>query len=135
MRWLFVLLVVLNGFYFVWSQLEAPVRPKEIAGAAAGRPASKDIRLLSEGGDGPGCLYLGGYADRGGLAPLLERLQAQGIEARAYALSASAGGGHWARIPPQRREAVDDQVVERLSKDIKDLKRKIMMCEGIATPE
>ena len=30
MRWLFLLLVVLNIFYFIWHQQEAPLKAKEV---------------------------------------------------------------------------------------------------------
>ena len=34
MRWLFLLLVVLNIFYYVWRQQEAPPRVKEVVSLA-----------------------------------------------------------------------------------------------------
>jgi len=30
MRWLFLLLLVLNVFYYVWHQQEAPLRAKDV---------------------------------------------------------------------------------------------------------
>ncbi|MBD1552994.1 hypothetical protein [Pseudomonas typographi] len=140
MRWLFVLLLVLNGFYFVWSQLEAPVTPKEIDGLASARPAGQDIRLLSERqakppAQGENCLYLGGFADRQALGPLLEHLAAAQVQAQPYALHGPQGPVHWLRVAPQSRELVGDQTLAELSRNIKDLKHQIMPCEGIATAE
>ena len=44
MRWLFLLLLVLNVFYYIWHQQEAPLRAKDVTplslyrGFAAGYP-------------------------------------------------------------------------------------------------
>lgn len=64
MRWLLMLLVVLNVFYFIWHQQEAPLRGKEIISLSLYKGSKQDIRLLSEAGaqklpveDG-GCIYL-----------------------------------------------------------------------------
>lgn len=140
MRWLFVLMVVLNGFYFIWSHLEAPVKPKEVAGRASSRPAGQDIRLLSESQRAPGppqvgnCLYLGGFAERETLSPLLERLAAARVEAAPY-VERGRASLHWARVAPSSRESLSAHALSDLSRDIKDLKDKIMPCEGIATAE
>lgn len=34
MRWLFLLFLVLNLFYYVWHQQQAPLRPKEVESLA-----------------------------------------------------------------------------------------------------
>ena len=71
MRWLFLLLLVLNGFYYVWHQQEAPLRAKDVTPLSLYRGSQQDIRLLSEAGEAAkdkgkaaqpdsGCLYLGG---------------------------------------------------------------------------
>lgn len=48
MRWLFLLLVVLNIFYYVWRQQEAPPRVKEVASLALYKGSKQDIQLLKE---------------------------------------------------------------------------------------
>ena len=44
MRWLFLLLVVLNVFYYVWHQQEAPLRAKDVTRFAAGYPSAERNR-------------------------------------------------------------------------------------------
>lgn len=48
MRWLFLLLLVLNAFYYVWHQQEAPLRAKDVTPLSLYRGSQQDIRLLSE---------------------------------------------------------------------------------------
>ena len=46
MRWMFLLLVVLNLFYYVWHQQQAPLRAKEVAPTSSYQGARKDIAEL-----------------------------------------------------------------------------------------
>lgn len=48
MRWLFLLLLVLNVFYYVWHQQEAPLRAKDVTPLALYKGSQQDIQLLSE---------------------------------------------------------------------------------------
>lgn len=48
MRWLFLLLVVLNIFYFVWLQQEAPLKAKEVLSLSLYKGSKQEIQLLSE---------------------------------------------------------------------------------------
>ena len=77
MRWLFLLLLVLNAFYYVWHQQEAPLRAKDVTPLSLYRGPQQDIRLLSESSDSVSrrdrakapeaqntCLYIGGFADQ-----------------------------------------------------------------------
>jgi hypothetical protein len=48
MRWLFLLLLVLNVFYYIWHQQEAPLRAKDVTPLSLYRGSQQDIRLLSE---------------------------------------------------------------------------------------
>ena len=76
MRWLFLFLLVLNLFYYVWHQQQAPLRAKEVVPISLRHEVRQDIRLLSESGgtqprrerpsDGVSgaaevCMYLGGF--------------------------------------------------------------------------
>ena len=51
MRWLFLLLLVLNVFYYIWHQQEAPLRAKDVTPLSLYRGSQQDIRLLSEATD------------------------------------------------------------------------------------
>lgn len=142
MRWLFLLLLVLNVFYFGWSQLEAPVQPKEITALAPKRNGAGDIRLLSEaaapGGAqsrGQSCLFLGGYSAAAQLEVLAGRLKSARVQASVYQTQEGAARLYWLRVAPASKEVVDDAALSEVASDIKDLKRKIMPCEGIATAE
>jgi len=55
MRWLFLLLVVLNVFYYVWHQQEAPLRVKEVAPLALYKGSQQEIRCPASGWSAPGC--------------------------------------------------------------------------------
>ena len=48
MRWLFLLLIVLNIFYCVWHLQGTPLRGKEVISLSLYKGAQQDIRLLSE---------------------------------------------------------------------------------------
>lgn len=48
MRWLFLLLLVLNVFYYVWHQQEAPLKVKEVAPLSLYKGNQQEIRLLRE---------------------------------------------------------------------------------------
>src|SRR3989338_2274955 len=50
MRWSFLLLLVLNLFYYVWHQQQAPLRVKEVTPLSMHQGVRQDIRLLSESG-------------------------------------------------------------------------------------
>lgn len=76
MRWLFLLLLVLNTFYYIWHQQEAPLRAKDVTPLSLYKGSQQDIRLLSEAADAArdkgkaiqvdnGCLYLGGFSSGG----------------------------------------------------------------------
>lgn len=148
MRWLFLLLVVLNVFYAVWHQQEAPMRPKEVASQSLYKGAHQDIRLLSESESGQArgaatakpqvdnenCLYVGGFSRLEPLAPVSQRLVSLDISARAVAVNGPDGVSHWLRISPEARRLLDETLLQRLSNDFKDLKQKIMLCGGLQVP-
>lgn len=139
MRWLFLLLLILNVFYYVWHQQEAPMQAKEVAPLAAHSAGQHDIHLLSEakkdGAGGQDCLYLGGYAGSEALAPLQQRLAAEKINAVPRQLKPEQGGGYWLRVGTPGQSLPDEAMVRGVSRDMNDLKHQIMPCEGIATGE
>ncbi|WP_277963921.1 hypothetical protein [Pseudomonas sp. RIT-To-2] len=148
MRWLFLLLVVLNVFYAVWHQQVAPMRPKEVASLSLYKGAHQDIKLLSESDAGQtrgaaaakpavdteNCLYVGGFSRLEQLAPVEQRLTSLDISSRAVAVNAPEGVSHWLRISPEARRLLDETLLQRLSNDFKDLKQKIMLCGGLQVP-
>ncbi|MDD2057078.1 hypothetical protein N5D52_17185 [Pseudomonas sp. GD03860] len=142
MRWLFLLLVVLNGVYYVWHQQEAPLKAKEVAPLSLYKGSQQGIRLLSESeqdkrpseGDQE-CLYVGGLATKEQLNALRQRLLALDVEALPVIGRLGDSGGLWLQVAPQSRRLLDQTLLGVLSRDFKDLKHKIMLCEGIATGE
>ncbi|AZD18357.1 hypothetical protein PUP66_28025 [Pseudomonas chlororaphis] len=146
MRWLFLLLLVLNVFYYVWHQQEAPLRAKEVTPLTLYKGAQQDIRLLSEssgalsrrdkGGSAQAdCLYIGGFARRDQAQMLEQRLSALGAEVRLKSLGLPDASGYWLRVAPESKHLLDDSLLQNLAKEFNELKHKIMSCEGIATAE
>lgn len=143
MRWLFLLLIVLNVFYFVWHQQEAPLRAKDVTPLSLYRGSQQDIRLLSEtGGEGrkgegvprQQCLFLGGLSEEDAIARLQLRLSAMKVGAQ-LARKDAAGSGYWLRVAPDGQRLLGDQQIQNLSKEFNELKHKIMLCEGVAPAE
>ena len=148
MRWLFLLLLILNGFYYIWHQQEAPLRAKDVTPLSLYRNTQQDIRLLSESSDAVvrkdrakasdaqnTCLYIGGFADQRQAQFLEQRLTSLDIKVKVQLLSAPDAQGYWLRVAPESRRLADDLPFENLAKEFNELKHKIMLCEGIATLE
>lgn len=142
MRWLFLLLLVLNVFYYIWSQQDAPLRPKEVAPLSLYKNGRQDIRLLSESAGGPAggavgaqCLYVGGFPAREQLVGMQRRFSDLGVQGVVVMLRAQEGGGAWVRVTQQTQVLLDESALQALSNEFNGLKHKIMQCEGIATGE
>ncbi|WP_332769282.1 hypothetical protein [Pseudomonas koreensis] len=137
MRWLFLLLVVLNVFYYVWHQQEAPLRAKDVTPLSLYRGSQQDIRLLSEsngymgGGQQQDCLFLGGLARQESIARLQLRLAEMGVKVRSSSKDVS-GEGYWLSVAPQSQRLLGDLQLQNLSNEFNELKHKIMVCEGVA---
>ena len=146
MRWLFLLLLVLNVFYYVWHQQEAPLRAKDVTPLSLYRGSQQDIRLLSEATDtardkvkstqaDSSCLYLGGFA-RQDVAQVIERrLSDMDIKFQSLPKDLPEYAGYWVRIAPESRRLLGDSQLQNLSKEFNELKHKIMPCEGVAPAE
>lgn len=146
MRWLFLLLLVLNVFYYVWHQQEAPLRAKDVTPLSLYRGSQQDIRLLSEATDtaqdkgkstqaDSSCLYLGGSA-RQEIALVIERrLNAMDIKFQSLPKDLPEYPGYWVRIAPESRRLLGDSQLQNLSKEFNELKHEIMPCEGVAPVE
>ncbi|RAS19495.1 MULTISPECIES: hypothetical protein [unclassified Pseudomonas] len=141
MRWLFLLLLVLNVFYYVWHQQEAPLKAKDVAPLSLYKGNQQEIRLLREtGASAPArrrdeCLVLGGLAGREQLDALRQRLLSLDINAAQVSGQLPGAEGLWLKISPESERLLDQTVLETLSNDFKDLKHKIIFCQGIATGE
>lgn len=146
MRWLFLLLLVLNVFYYVWHQQEAPLRAKDVTPLSLYRGSQQDIRLLSETTDAArdkgkplqadnDCLYVGGVARQETAQAIERRLSSMDIRVQSQPKDSPESGGFWLRVAPESRRLLDDSKLQNLSKEFNELKHKIMLCEGVAPVE
>lgn len=142
MRWLFLLLLMLNAFYYIWHQQEAPLRAKEVLPLSLYRASQQDIRLLSESDLGHStqssdvnCLYLGGFVRQEDARAVEQRLNSLDIQSQFQALQVGGVSGYWLKVSPESRRLVGDGVVNQMLQDFPQLKNKIMSCEGIATAD
>ncbi|MBH3431270.1 hypothetical protein [Pseudomonas alkylphenolica] len=142
MRWLFLLLVVLNGVYYVWHQQEAPLKAKEVAPLSLYKGNQQGIHLLSESNQGKPapqrgqeCLYIGGLSTQEQLNALRQRLLTLDVSALQVSGRLGDATGFWLQIAPRSQRLLDETLLSSLSNDFKDLKHKIMLCEGVATVE
>ncbi|WP_210641395.1 hypothetical protein [Pseudomonas sp. Tri1] len=148
MRWLFLLLLVLNVFYYVWHQQEAPLRAKDVTPLSLYRGSQQDIHLLSETADAlvkrdsgksseapKTCVYLGGFARPEMAKQLEQRLAVLGVVVRPATLGSPNSpevGGFWVQVSPEGSGKVNETLLQNLSKEFNELKHKIMPCEGVA---
>jgi hypothetical protein len=146
MRWLFLLLLVLNVFYYIWHQQEAPLRAKDVTPLSLYRGAQQDIRLLSESTEaardkaksavaGKSCLYLGGFVRQEAVLAAGRRLGEIGVRFESLPKDFAELSGYWVRIAPESQRLLDDLQLLNLSKEFNELKHKIMLCEGVAPAE
>ncbi|MCO7513468.1 hypothetical protein NJF44_01765 [Pseudomonas guariconensis] len=141
MRWLFLLLVVLNVVYYIWHQQEAPLKVKEVAPLSLYKGNQQEIRLLRETGvASPArrrdeCLVIGGLAAQEQIDALRQRLLSLDIATVPVSGQLPGADGRWLKVAAQSERLLDQAVLDSLSKDFKDLKHKIILCEGIATGE
>lgn len=149
MRWLFLLLLVLNVFYYIWHQQEAPLRAKDVTPLSLYRGSQQDIHLLSETADAlvrrdssksneaqKTCIYLGGFVRPEMARQLEQRLTVLGVVARvsvAGSPSLPEAGGFWVQVSPDSSGKVSEMLLQNLSKEFNELKHKIMPCEGVAS--
>lgn len=111
MRWLFLLLLVLNVFYYVWHQQQAPLQPREISMASTPRATKQQIRLLSEsavqqlpqtGNDRKEdvCLFLGSFEEEQTARVVEQRLLSLDIQSGVQSVDAAGGMDYWVYLPP-----------------------------------
>lgn len=112
MRWMFLWLIVLNLFYYVWHQQQAPLRVTEIAPLNLVQDSKRDIRLLSESNKAARrelvevkpaeavCLFLGSFELMADASAVEQRLLSLDIQSRVQSMDAAAGVDYWVYLPP-----------------------------------
>lgn len=113
MRWVFSLLVVLNVFYYVWSQQQVVLAPKGGGVIAGMEQSGKGLHLLSEstaGGVGSAtvespsgqdvCLFLGSFDDLKRAQALEQRLLSLDVQSALQAVEAAGGIDYWVYLAP-----------------------------------
>ena len=147
MRWLFLLLVVLNLFYYVWHQQEAPVRVKEVVSLSLYKGSQQDIRLLSEARpltpigavpaddlEGVECVYLGNISSEDQLRRIQRRLANMDIRAQRAYVNTGDLVGYAIQIDPESSSRINEMLLQDLANEFNELKHKKMQCEGLQVP-
>ena len=128
MRWLFLLLMVLNLLLYVHHVARAPISGDEIQKIQiTSRDAS--IKLLAEGAPPArralvqeaegGCFFLGGFDDVSGALLVVQRLLSLDIESSVEPMDMAAGVDYWVYLPPlMSRQASLRQLRELQSRNI-----------------
>lgn len=140
MRWVFLLLAMLNAFCYVWYQQGVPLKSKEILPLPSHGGVQQDIRLLSESVSpsvlsSHQCIYLGRSIPESEARTIEQRLISWDIRVRFGEWLDDSGGVFWLKVLPESRRLVDETLLERLRQDFPDLKSQIMSCKIIATFE
>nr|WP_314493636.1 hypothetical protein [uncultured Pseudomonas sp.] len=139
MRWLFMLLLVLNIGYFAWHRHEAPLMAKDVTPVSLYKGGQEEIRLIREAGAGRAvrkrdeCLVVGGLQSEEQLQSLRQRLISLDISTESLAYRLPGEAGYWLQVDAQSERLLDQPVLSSLSKDFKDLKHKIILCGGVAS--
>lgn len=147
MRWLFLLLVVLNVFYYIWHQQEAPVRAKEVVSLSLYKGSQQGISLLSEArpslavaepqaasGAGAECVYLGNISSEDQLDRVQRRLADMDIRTQRADVAAGDLAGYAIQINPESSGRVNEMLLQNLANEFNELKLKKMHCEGLQLP-
>ena len=148
MRWLFLLLVVLNVFYYIWHQQEAPLRAKEVVSLSLYKGSHQGIRLLSEARPAAGevtapvvqeqgaqCLLLANLPTEEQLHSLQRRLSDMGVQSVQVEAQQPEMPGYALKIGPQATPAASEMVLQNLVNEFNGLKYKKMRCEGLQVPD
>ncbi|MFS0825039.1 hypothetical protein [Pseudomonas phoenicis] len=139
MRWLFMLLLVLNIGYFAWYRHEAPLRVKDVTPVSLYKGGQQEIRLIREAGVGhtvrkrDECLVVGGLRTEEEQQSLRQRLISLDISTESVPRGLPGEAGYWLQVNAQSERLLDEPVLLSLSKDFKDLKHKIILCGGVAS--
>ena len=114
MRWLLLLLLALNAFYYVWHQQQVPIMATDAAALPHYQQQQKDIRLLSESpaiadpktsvaglaDEQSGCIFLGDFQSKDDAEVFRQRLAGLEIHATTTEVTAVSGTDYWVYLPP-----------------------------------
>lgn len=114
MRWIFMLLVVLNAFYYVWHQQQVPMQAKEVAPLSLYQDSRRDIQLLSESrpqerrASAPAdespeqavCLFLGTFDEQAQAEQVEQRLLSLDIRSQMQVVESAGAVDYWVYLPP-----------------------------------
>ncbi|WP_070887118.1 SPOR domain-containing protein [Pseudomonas argentinensis] len=114
MRWIFMLLVVLNAFYYVWHQQQVPMQAKEVAPLSLYQDSRRDIQLLSESQpqerrtpavreEAPEqavCLFLGRFDEPAQAEQVEQRLLSLDIRSQTLVVESAGAVDYWVYLPP-----------------------------------
>ncbi|MCQ4281462.1 SPOR domain-containing protein [Pseudomonas stutzeri] len=109
MRWLLMLLVVLNLLFYLYNlNQRSPLVEEEVKTARASSGA--DLKLLSEtkslaprvssNDEDAGCLFLGGFDQESMALAIEQRLLSRDIDSRVKSVDEAAGIDYWVYLPP-----------------------------------
>jgi hypothetical protein len=111
MRWVFLLLLVLNSLYYGWSHLNASAQSSNVLMLEKYPETHESIRLVSDRGayresdpvalpTGDVCLYLGGMAREESVRQLEQRLLSLDIQADIEEVDSTVATDYWLYLPP-----------------------------------
>jgi len=113
-RWLLLLLLVLNAFYYVWHQQQSLMEVLDVEPPSQYHSYQKQISLLSESPEKAerkvvspapiveqsACMFLGAFESREEADVLQQRLAGLDIESGTQEIAAVSGVDYWAYLPP-----------------------------------
>lgn len=129
MRWLFLLLLLLNVFYFVWQLQPSSSKVVEVDPVTNYRPQQQRLVLFRETPDaarvsqvpirGEKCWLLGEFKGQAEAAAMVQQLLSRDIPAQLHPVTVEAGTDYWLYLPPAAsRQASDRQLRELQSRNI-----------------
>lgn len=133
MRWLLLLLIILNLFYYVWHQQQTPIQAVEVAPLEPYQVRKQDIRLLSESPQAlvaddrraddrlseSSCLFLGRFESTTEAEILRQRLTGLDVDGAIKAFDSAGEMDYWVYLPPlASREASLRQLKELQARQI-----------------
>lgn len=142
MRWLFLLLVVLNIFYFVWHQQEAPLKAKEVVSLSLYKGSKQEIQLLSEArtglvpvqpqestsSDKGVCFYLSGLIRSDVETKIKKSLSDAGVKSELGSLDGAGAGDFVLVLSPSDNMQAVEKVLQSLLNEFNELKYEKKQC-------
>ncbi|MCP9340839.1 SPOR domain-containing protein [Stutzerimonas xanthomarina] len=129
MRWLLILLVVLNLLFYLYNVNQRPFSVENEVAVPHAPSLESDIQLLSEtkplalrnpsNDEGSGCLFLGGFDQESIVLAIEQRLLSLDIDSSVKSMDEAAGIDYWVYLPPLvSRQASLRQLKELQSRNI-----------------